>query len=50
MPSWVSSCPAGSARYLVSQVGISLGQLNSELEKLACYKDENSPEVTVEDI
>ena len=39
-----------SARYLVSQVGISLGQLNSELEKLACYKDENSPEVAVEDI
>ncbi|HHV94318.1 MAG TPA: DNA polymerase III subunit delta [Firmicutes bacterium] len=39
-----------SARYLVSQVGISLNQLDKELEKLACYKDENSPEVTLEDI
>jgi len=39
-----------SARYLVSEVGTSLGQLNSELEKLACYKDEDSPEVTLEDI
>ena len=39
-----------SARYLVSQVGISLGQLNSELDKLACYKDEEDSEVTIEDI
>ncbi|MGI6566289.1 MAG: DNA polymerase III subunit delta [Firmicutes bacterium] len=44
------SMSGSSARYLVSQVGISLGQLNNELEKLACYKDEDSPEVGIEDI
>lgn len=38
------------ARRLVDQVGLSLWQLDSELNKLACYKDKDNPEVTNQEI
>lgn len=39
-----------AARRLVDQVGCSLWQLDSELSKLACYKDNGDPEVTEQEI
>lgn len=38
------------ARQLIDRVGLSLWQLDSELSKLATYKDESHPQVTEEEI